>query len=413
VLLEQGPTAFSASVRPLAIYVEEAAVRVAINAWFLGQETTGSGQYLAGLLSELSALAPDDEFILITSRGSQFAGDESRIANCELCFVNCASCGRSENLAKVWFEQVGFPRACRRLSVDLAHVPYWGSPLFTAVPTVVTIHDLIPLLLPAYRGSLLVRLYTRLVACSARRADAVFTDSVASQRDIVRHLRIPVERVHPVLLAANERFHPVEDQATLAAVHERYALPERYFLYLGGFDWRKNVPTILRAFAELSGRQAMGGPVCLVVAGRLPAQDTAFFPDPRRIARELGVERQVVFTGWVPDEDKPALYSAALAFVFPSWYEGFGLPPLEAMACGTPVIASDRASLPEVVGDGGLLVAPDDIAGQVKAMAHLAFYDALRAGLREKALSQAARFSWTQTARETLRVYRALAEGTC
>jgi len=391
---------------------EEAAVRVAINAWFLGQETTGSGQYLAHLLPKLSELAPGDEFVLIASHEAQLAGGESRIANCELRVVNCALCGRSENLAKVWFEQVGFPRACRRLGVDLAHVPYWGSPLFPAVPTVVTVHDLIPLLLPAYRGGPLVRLYTRLVAGSARRAGAVLTDSVASQRDIVHHLRIPSERVYPVLLAADERFRPVEDPEALSAIRERYALPERYLLYLGGFDWRKNVPTILRAFAELGEQQAAGDPIRLVVAGRLPARNTAFFPDPRWIAQELGIEGRVIFTGWVPDEDKPALYSAALAFVFPSWYEGFGLPPLEAMACGTPVIASDRASLPEVVGDGGLLVAPDDVAGLARAMARLAFDDALRATLREKALAQAARFSWTHTAQETLKVYRAVAERT-
>jgi glycosyltransferase involved in cell wall biosynthesis len=386
-------------------------VRVAINAWFLEQETTGSGQYLTHLLPELSGLAADDEFVLIAGRGSQLAGDKSRIANRELCVVNCELCGWSENLTKVWFEQIAFPRACQRLGVDLAHVPYWGSPLFPTVPTVVTVHDLIPLLLPAYRGSLLVRLYTRLVACSARRADAVLTDSVASRRDIVRHLHIPADRVHPVLLAADESFLPVEDPEALAAVRENYALPERYFFYLGGFDRRKNVPIVLRAFAEFSGQQTAGEPVWLVVAGRLPAQNTDFFPDPRRIARELGIEERVLFTGWIPDEDKPALYTAALAFVFPSRYEGFGLPPLEAMACGTPVIASDRGSLPEVVGDGGLLVAPDDVAGLARAMARLAFDDVLQATLREKALVQAARFSWAQTARETLRVYRAVAEG--
>jgi glycosyltransferase involved in cell wall biosynthesis len=382
-------------------------VRVAINAWFLEQETTGSGQYLAHLLPELSALNPDDKFILVTSHARQLTDSISRIGNCELHTVNCAWCGRNENIAKVWFEQVSFPHACRRLSVDLAHVPYWGSPLFPTVPTVVTVHDLIPLLLPAYRGNLLVRLYTHLVAHSARRADAVLTDSVTSQRDIVRHLRMPPARVHPVLLAADARFHPIENPVILTAIRERYALPERYFLYLGGFDWRKNVLTILRAFAKLSERQATGNPIRLVVAGRLPTQHTSFFPDPRRIARELGVEGRVVFTGWVSDEDKPALYSSALALVFPSWYEGFGLPPLEAMACGTPVIASDRGSLPEVVGDGGLLVAPDDVAGLAEAMDHLAFDDALLATLREEALSQAARFSWRQAAEETRAVYEA------
>lgn len=385
-------------------------MRVAINAWFLRQETTGSGQYLAHLLSALSELAPDDEFVLVASHGSQPAGDRSLIASCELHTVHDAFCGSRGNLTKVWFEQVGFPRACRRLGVDLAHVPYWGSPLFTSVPTAVTIHDLIPLLLPAYRGNPLVRLYTRLVACSSRRADAVITDSEASQRDIVRHLRIPRERVHPVLLAADERFCPIKDPAALVAVRESYALPERFFLYLGGFDWRKNVPTILRAFAELGGQQTAGEPVWLVVAGRLPTRDSTFFPDPRQIARELGVEERVVFIGGVPEEDKSALYSAALAFVFPSWYEGFGLPPLEAMACGTPVIASNRASLPEVVGDGGVLVTPDDVVGLAKAMMRLAFDGALRAELGQRSLAQAARFSWARTARQTIEVYRGLAQ---
>ncbi len=376
-------------------------MRVAINAWFLQQETTGSGQYLAHLLPELSALAPDDEFVLVASHED----GESRLANCELCVVNCAF-GRSENLAKVWFEQVGFPRACRRLGADLAHVPYWGSPLFPTVPTLVTVHDLIPLLLPAYRGSPLVRFYTRLVTYSARRADAVLTDSVASQRDIVRHLRIPPERVHAVPLAVDARFHPIEDQAVLAAVRQRHALPERYFLYLGGFDWRKNVSAVLRAFAEFSGRQTADAPIHLVVAGRMPARHTDLFPDPCNLARELGIEEQVVFTSWVADEDKPALYSSALAFVFPSWYEGFGLPPLEAMACGTPVIASDRGSLPEVVGAGGLLIAPDDVTGLADAMTRLASDDALRTALREKALAQAAQFSWRKAAEETRAVYQ-------
>ncbi|MCR4407869.1 MAG: glycosyltransferase family 4 protein [Anaerolineae bacterium] len=379
-------------------------MRIAINAWFLGQETTGSGQYLSHLLPALSALAPEDEFVLVTSR----VDGELRIAHYALCIVHCPLCG-SGNLSKVWFEQVGFPRACRRLGVDLAHVPYWGSPLFPTVPTVVTVHDLIPLLLPAYRGDPLVRLYTWLVSHSARQAKAILTDSVASQQDIVHHLRIPPERVHPVLLAADERFHPVEDPEILTTIRRKYALPERYFLYLGGFDWRKNVSTILQAFAEFNRQQAVDDPVYLVLAGRIPTQHTDFFPDPRWIARKLGIEERVVFTGWVADEDKPALYSSALAFVFPSWYEGFGLPPLEAMACGIPVIASDRGSLPEVVGEGGILVAPDNVMGLAEAMVHLSS-GVLRDTLREKALAQAARFSWRKTAEETRAVYHSVGQ---
>jgi glycosyltransferase involved in cell wall biosynthesis len=298
---------------------------------------------------------------------------------------------------------VAFPLACRRLGVDLAHVPYFASPLFSAVPTVVTVHDLIPLILPAYRGSPLVRLYTRLVAAAARKAEAIITVSQASRQDIVRYLHISPERVHVTYEAAGEAFQPVKNEDQRTAIRQKYALPERYLLYLGGFDQRKNLSALLRAFALLVNRQQRPR---LVIAGQVPARESPMFPDPRRLVRELGVEERVIFTGWVPEEDKPPLYSGATAFVFPSLYEGFGLPAAEALACGTPVIASNRSSLPEVVGEGGILVEPTDAEALAEAMKVLLVDDALRAELRQSALVQAAKFSWKQTALETLAVYR-------
>jgi glycosyltransferase involved in cell wall biosynthesis len=286
----------------------------------------------------------------------------------------------------------------------VAHVPYWASPIRPTVPTVVTVHDLIPLLLPLYRGSALVRLYTRLVAAAARRADYVITDSLASQADIVAHLHIPAERVQVIYLAADPTCQPVADAEALAAVRAQYRLPDEYILYLGGFDARKNLRALLAAYARLRATQGEAIPP-LVVAGRLPDVDTPLFPSPKRLARELGVQDAVRFTGWVAGLDKAALYSGALFFAFLSLYEGFGLMPLEAMACGTPVVASRRASLPEVVGDGGLLVDPDDTDAVVAAMTSLLQDSALRAALHERALAQASRFNWQRTAEETLAVY--------
>ncbi|HID89280.1 MAG TPA: glycosyltransferase family 1 protein, partial [Anaerolineae bacterium] len=149
----------------------------------------------------------------------------------------------------------------------------------------------------------------------------------------------------------------------------------------------------------------------LVVAGRLPERDTPFAPDPRRQARSLGLRSEWVrFIGWVAEEDKPALYRGAVAFLFPSRYEGFGLPPLEALACGTPVVGSDAASLPEVVGDAGVLVDPDDAEGMAGAVIQLAEDPAFHAELRRRALAQAAHFSWERTAHATLEAYRAAAK---
>jgi glycosyltransferase involved in cell wall biosynthesis len=290
------------------------------------------------------------------------------------------------------------------------HVPYWASPLFPPAPTVVTVHDLIPLLLPAYGGGVVGRLYTRLVALSARRAARVLTDSQASRQDIVRYLKLDPGRVQTVYLAAHDRYQPLSDPQELTRVGHKYDLSPRYLLYLGGFDVRKNVINILRAWARLAhSSTSPPSEARLVVAGQLPSQDSTFAPDPRRAARELGVAEQVQFTGWVDEEDKPALYSGAVAFLFPSHYEGFGLPPLEAMSCGTPAIVSGRGSLPEVVGEAGLCVDPDDVDALAWAVRQILEDAALRERLSQAALTQAASFCWGRTAQETLAAYLAAA----
>lgn len=343
-------------------------MRILINGWFHDQLATGSGQYLAALAEWLPRVGDGHEFILVTrGRGDTVTrrhGDEemrgwgdtetrgwgnpqSAICNPQPAVVATPFDRISPDLAKLWFEQIAFPLACRRLRADVAFVPYWGSPWWSPCPVVVTIHDLIPLLLPRYRGGLLQRAYTWLVSGAARRAAAVLTDSEASKRDIVAHLRIPGERVHAIHLAADPRYRPVTDPATLAAVRAKYNLPDGPFvLYLGGFDARKNVVRAIEAYARLVARgQGSGGrgqgaeskgqasEVRLVIAGKLPEVDSAFAPDPRPVVERLGLTGRVHFTGWVDEADKPALYSLAAATVFISEYEGFGLPVLEAMGC--------------------------------------------------------------------------------
>jgi glycosyltransferase involved in cell wall biosynthesis len=353
-------------------------MKIAINGTFWNQPTTGSGQYLRALVSAFKLCAPDNEYSLIVPR---------------------AEVG---NLGKLWFEQITFGNTCRRERASIAHVPYFASPLFPSVHTVVTIHDLIPLLLPAYRGSPLVRAYTRLVAAGARRADAVVADSECSKRDIVKHLGIDVERVHVIYLAADARYRPVDDTAR---VRGKYALPEKYLLYLGGFDQRKNVRVIIEAVARLPELYTAG---CrLVFAGVQLGKDSKFFPNPRRMAREIGLPDDAIqYLGWVDEDDKPALYSGSTAFLFPSLYEGFGLPPLEAMACGAPVICSSASSLPEVVGGAAITVNPNDVDAWAEAIRLVVNDGARRADLRERGIAQATKFSWERTARETLEVYR-------
>ncbi|MGQ9625921.1 MAG: glycosyltransferase family 4 protein [Anaerolineae bacterium] len=368
-------------------------MRIAINAFFYGQRATGSGQYTFQLMRHLPG-EESHEYFMIELEETGYTGP----ARCLRAITPFDR--RSENLAKLWFEQISFPHLCRKVRADVAHVPYFAPPLLPTVPTVVTIHDLIPLLLPAYRRSLLVRLYNRLVSAAARRAALIITDSKASKMDIVRLLKIQPERVRVIYLAVEDIFRPVRDEARLAEMRGKYGLPPRYILYLGGFDQRKNLSALLQAFAMVEER------VHLVIAGRLPARDVPLFPDPRRLVREMNLEEKVIFTGWVVEEDKPALYSGAELFVFPSLYEGFGLPVLEALACGTPAVVSEAGSLPEIVGKGGVTCPPTDVEGLAGAIAALLEDKERRACFQAEALAQAARFSWRDTARQTLAAYQ-------
>jgi glycosyltransferase involved in cell wall biosynthesis len=271
---------------------------------------------------------------------------------------------------------------------------------------VVTIHDLIPLILPAYRGSALVRAYTKLVSTGARRAAAIITDSRSSRDDILRLLRVDPGRVRVVYLASEERFKPVRDPRELERVRVKYALPEEYVLYLGGFDQRKNLRTLLEAYAALDESMTRRTP--LVIAGQLPTQDSDFFPDPRNMAEKLDLQDRVLFVGWVAEEDKPALYSGAAVFVFPSLYEGFGLTVLEAMACGTAVITSSSSSLPEIVGEAASLFDPHQTEQLVEALSSLLESDSNRKELATRGVDRAQLFSPEQMISQTVQVYESV-----
>lgn len=380
-----------------------------LSGWFWGQLATGSGQYLHGLVTHLPEVAPQHRYTLLLpavrcpppdAHSTSQPAAESRASAVPVAWQAVRAATPfdrlSEDLAKLWFEQVAVPQAARRLAADVVLVPYWGSPARRPCPIAVTVHDLIPLLLPAYRGGLLPRLYTRLVRWTARRAHLVLTDSQASRQDIVQHLGIPAERVRAVLLAVEDRFRPVTDPAKLARVRARYGLPERFVLYLGGFDVRKNLARLMPAFALATARRPdLARDLCLVVAGSLPTADTPFTPDPRRLAAEAGVADRVRFVGWVDEADKPALYTLAQAFLFPSLYEGFGLPVAEATACGVPAVTSRRASLPEAAPDA-VLVDPEDATSIADGLVHALTLPRPRPAL-------ASLRTWREVAAETVR----------
>ncbi|NOZ49651.1 MAG: glycosyltransferase family 4 protein, partial [Chloroflexi bacterium] len=373
------------------------APRLLVNGWFWGQSTTGSGQYLHGLLTHLPAALPGWQILLLRPQrpplGLPLPATDTPvppgIAEQRLAWPRWA---RGARLVKLLWEQMTLPGTCRRWQGDVLWTPYWGSPLMSACTNVVTIHDLIPLLLDDYATKITARAYNRLVSLSARGAAAVLTVSQAAAADIQRHLRIPPAQIHVTYEALGSPHAPVTDAVTLADVRARYQLPPRFLFYLGGFDPRKNVPLLLRAYRQACNMRPDLPP--LLLAGKLPDPANAWLTDPRPWIERLTLQKQVRLLGFVPDADKPALYSLADLFLFPSRYEGFGLPPLEALACGTPALVSDSSSLPEVVGT---TLAPVPVADET-ALAPAILQALDHPPAPESLLAQAARFDWKNTA---------------
>jgi glycosyltransferase involved in cell wall biosynthesis len=374
-------------------------MHVAINAYFWNRPNTGSGQYTRQLVYHLNRLVSD---LTITLVYPHVVG-ERPIADVPPSVRVRTVAIKPGHLEKVKFEQRTFPRICQELGADLAHVPYWGSPLQSAVPVVVTVHDLTTLLVREYRRGLKARLYTALVSASARMAAHIITDSRASQADIIKHLKIPTERVSPIYLAAGAEYKADSEFLMDMAILRKYDLPDFYILYLGGYEIHKNVTTLLLAYSYVA--KALGEDYPLVLAGTKPDENGPHIPPYSAYIEELSLTDSVRWVGYIDEADKPAVYRGAQAFVFPSRYEGFGLPPLEAMACGVPVVTTNSSSLPEVVGEAAFAIDPDDERQMGGSIIATVIQEELAAEFKQKGLAQAANFSWEKTATETLLVY--------
>jgi glycosyltransferase involved in cell wall biosynthesis len=297
-------------------------------------------------------------------------------------------------------------RELRRRPVDLLHVQYTAPP-FMPCPVVATIHDLSFEHLPATfkrRSWMQLRLTVRR---TAREAAHLIVPSEYTRRDICETYGIAPARVSVVPLAAASCYAPVANAKEIERVRNIYGISGDYILAVGSIQPRKNLARLIEAYADLRRQRPHDKLPRLVLVGKR----AWLYEETLRAVAACGIAAQTIFTGYVPESDLPALYTGALCFVYPSYFEGFGLPPLEAMSCGTPVITGDRTSLPEVVGDAGLLVNPFDTQALAQALARLIDDESLRATLGNRGLRRAAQFNWRDNARQTLAVYEQVTGG--
>jgi glycosyltransferase involved in cell wall biosynthesis len=378
-------------------------MRIAFNAQLLSEPRSGTGRYIYNLLEALGRLDPSSTYhILSTYQVSERPATPANMRWDVLRQGGLAT--RSAAIAKVFWEQRVFTRAARALRADLMHIPYFAPPVRAyTIPTIVTIHDVISQRLPEYHASLGMRTYSQFVARAAAYASAIIAVSQHGKQDIAKTLGIPAERISVIYEAPDPRFAPASTGAQ-QELRQRLGLTGPFVLNVGGMDARKNISGLIRAFAAVY-RQFGSPDLRLFITGnpdKLGANP--LFPDWRPLARDLGVAERIICSS-VSEADLTLLYSAADCFAFTSLYEGFGLTPLEAMACGAPVVCSDKTSLPEVVGDAGLLVDPLDIQALSAAILRVLRAPDLPRELRARGLARAKQFSWEQVARQTLDVY--------
>jgi glycosyltransferase involved in cell wall biosynthesis len=373
-------------------------MRIAVDYTAAVNQTAGIGRFVRSLIKGVVDIDQRNQYLLVHARPNEDA---------VLDFPTASNVSRrqlpiSERLLTILWHRANLPLPVDVFTgtVDLFHSPDFVLPPLRGTKSILTVHDLAFLLFPECAHEALREYLLRVVPRSARRASFIVADSENTANDVICLLGVSPERVAVVPGGVDPRFQPVTDPERLRMMRRLLGVETApYVLFVGVIEPRKNLQGLIQAFELIKKRYRL--PHKLVVVGRKGWLSDGIYEK----YEQSQVRQDIVFPGFIPDEDLPTLYSAASALSMPSFYEGFGLPLLEAMACGTPVVASNAASLPEVVGDAAPQVDPNDIDALAEALAQVLTDDTLRAVNRARGLERAAQFSWQAAAQKLLEVY--------
>jgi glycosyltransferase involved in cell wall biosynthesis len=370
-------------------------MRIAIDARKL--RDFGIGTYIRNILTELSRLDRENEYVVLCRPDDVEAGD---ILGRNFRMVPEPAPTYSVS------EQIRIPMALAREAVHLLHEPHYVLPPLVRCRSVVTIHDCIHLMFPQYLPSKLAHVYAKgSMWSAARKANRILTVSEASKRDILRFFDVPPDKVAVIHNAIDERFLAPADPQRMDLVRQRYQLDHPFVLYVGNIKPHKNIERLIDAFGRARSR-GLPDDVKLVIIG----DEISKYPALRQSVHKHKLDKHVRFLGFQPMETLAAFYRLARVFVFPSLYEGFGLPPLEAMACGTPVVTSNVSSLPEVAGGAALLVDPYDAEAIAAGICQALTDEPLRRDLIARGHDRARSFSWAQSVKKIHEIYLQVAQ---
>lgn len=366
-------------------------MKIGIDAHTIGYRVSGNKTYIENLIKNIADMDRENRYTLYFTNREIVGNNDYSFSNFEKELIFPSS---------PWLRMsFGFPWKLLQNPVDLLHVQYF-APLCCPCDFVVTIHDISFELFPEFYTKVGKMWRSVLIPFTARRAKKILTVSESSKRDLIDYYGIPEEKIVITYDAVDpDIFRQIQDREELNRLRNRYSLPESFIFSVGRLEPRKNMVRLIRAYASLRKEQKIKHK--LVIGGKKDFLYSEIF----KAVESLGLEKDVIFTGFIPSEDLALFHNAADLFVYPSIFEGFGLGALEAMSCGTPVVASNTSSIPEVIGDAGLLFDPCDVEEIAKAIYEVISDEELKIRLGRKGLERAKLFSWEETARKTLKVY--------
>lgn len=367
-------------------------MRIGLDARLTYYTQGGIARYIRHLTSALQAIDAENQYIVLHSRKQR----ETLVHRPNFRRVNCWTPCHHQ------LERWTLAAEVSPLRLDVLHSPDFIPPAWGARTRVITVHDLNFLRQPEHLTAHSRRYYNDQIHWAVRQADAIIAVSQATRADLLAYTGAQPAKIHVIPEAADPTFRPLPPEEVTPGL-ARYGLTPGYLLFVGVLEPRKNIPGLLRAYRRLREEYGLDPPLVLV------GKHGWLYEDIERVQQELGLTNHVYHLETVAAEDLPLLYNGAALHVLPSFCEGFGLPALEAMACGTPTVVSNRGALPEVVGDAGLQVNPDDPEELAAALARGLSDTQLRADLRARGLARAACFNWQSTARQTLAVYQLVA----
>ncbi|WP_291632712.1 glycosyltransferase family 1 protein [Clostridium sp.] len=369
-------------------------MRIAIDARGINlYNGTGIGTYTENVLKNLINIDTTNNYHVFWS-GNNY--ESIKKENCKIVMTS--------KKHQRFFEDHYFPENISSENIDIYHMPQNGIGFSQEIycKKIVTIHDLIPYVMPETVGKGYLLKFLKEMPIIIGGSDGIITVSEFSKQDILKFFPIDESKIFVTPLAADKKYTPLDKLYCRNFLKDMYNLTDPFILYLGGFSERKNVASILTAFSKVY--KDLNKNYNLVIVGDYRDSSQKLV----KLTHELKIDSHVIFAGFVPEEHLPIFYNGCDTFIYPSFYEGFGLPPLEAMNCGTPVIASNLTSIPEVVGDGGILINPCDISEISLAIGNLLSNEKLKLKLGYKGLKRAKEFSWQNTARNTLKAYESV-----